>query len=144
MEFLRYPRLIATFFNRCAFGPPPSFTTASSCPWVGHPVSGLPILTCALFRLGLPTAPHLKCLTCQHRQLAGPFYKKYVITRLRGSHSLSAQGFRFSFTPLPGFFSPFPHGTLLYRSPGSISPWGVVPPTSRGVSRVPRYSGYHC
>ena len=28
-----------------------------------------------------------------------------------GSHFLYACGFRFYFTPLPGFFSPFPHGT---------------------------------
>ena len=27
------------------------------------------------------------------------------------SHCLYASGFRFYFTPLPGFFSPFPHGT---------------------------------
>src|SRR3990167_4359711 len=27
------------------------------------------------------------------------------------SHCLYACGFRFYFTPLPGFFSPFPHGT---------------------------------
>ena len=29
----------------------------------------------------------------------------------RRSHCLYACGFRFYFTPLPGFFSPFPHGT---------------------------------
>ena len=29
----------------------------------------------------------------------------------RGSCSLRAHGFRFCFTPLAGFFSPFPHGT---------------------------------
>ncbi len=29
----------------------------------------------------------------------------------RGSHCLYACGFRIYFTPLPGFFSPFPHGT---------------------------------
>ena len=29
----------------------------------------------------------------------------------RGSYCLYAHGFRISFTPLPGFFSPFPHGT---------------------------------
>ena len=29
----------------------------------------------------------------------------------RGSHCLYACGFRICFTPLPGFFSPFPHGT---------------------------------
>ena len=45
MEFLRYPHLIATFFNRCAFGPPPPFTAASTWTWVGHPVSGLCLLT---------------------------------------------------------------------------------------------------
>ena len=28
-----------------------------------------------------------------------------------GSDCLYACGFRFYFTPLPGFFSPFPHGT---------------------------------
>ena len=30
---------------------------------------------------------------------------------LRGSYCLYACGFRIYFTPLPGFFSPFPHGT---------------------------------
>ena len=30
---------------------------------------------------------------------------------LTGSDFLWACGFRFSFTPLPGYFSPFPHGT---------------------------------
>ena len=45
MEFLRYPHLIATFFNRCAFGPPLPFTVTSTWTWIGHPVSGLLILT---------------------------------------------------------------------------------------------------
>ena len=30
---------------------------------------------------------------------------------MQGSHCLYACGFRIYFTPLPGFFSPFPHGT---------------------------------
>ena len=45
LEFLRYPHLITTFFNRCVFGPPPPFTVASTWTWVGHPVSGLCLLT---------------------------------------------------------------------------------------------------
>ena len=45
LEFLRYPHLIPTFFNRCGSGPPLPFTAASSWTWVGHPVSGLPVLT---------------------------------------------------------------------------------------------------
>ena len=50
-------------------------------------------------------------------------------------------GFRFSFTPLPGFFSPFLHSTVLYRSLSSIQPYGVVPACSHKVSRVSWYSG---
>ena len=45
LEFLPYPHLIATLFNGCAFGPPPNFTLASSWTWIGHPVSGLYLLT---------------------------------------------------------------------------------------------------
>ena len=63
MEFLPYPQLIATFFNRCAFGPPLPLTAASSWPWVDHPVSGLQCLTFALFRLALAPAPRLWRLT---------------------------------------------------------------------------------
>ena len=35
---------------------------------------------------------------------------------LEGSDGLTAHGFRNYFTPLPGYFSPFPHGTIHYRS----------------------------
>ena len=51
------------------------------------------------------------------------------------------QGFRLSFTPLPGCFSPFLHSTLLYRSLSSVQPCGVVPAPSARVPRVPAYSG---
>ena len=60
LEFLRYPQLIRAFFNRHLFGPPPDFTQASTCPWVGHPVSGLlhatlrPIQTRSRFGSVLP------------------------------------------------------------------------------------------
>ena len=57
---------------------------------------------------------------------------------------MQTQGFRFSFTPLPGSFSPFLHSTLLYRSLGSVQPCGVVPAPSHGVSRAPWYSGSCC
>ena len=35
-------------------------------------------------------------------------HRKHLV---QGSDCLYAHGFRFYFTPLPGFFSPFPHGT---------------------------------
>ena len=41
LEFLRYPQVITDYFNRRVFGPPQSFTSASTCSWIGHQVSGL-------------------------------------------------------------------------------------------------------
>ena len=41
MEFLRYPQVIRQLFNGGRFGPPWSFTSTSTCSWIGHPVSGL-------------------------------------------------------------------------------------------------------
>src|SRR6056300_52937 len=43
-------------------------------------------------------------------QVADPLYKRYAVTP-KGSYCLYAYDFRIYFTPLPGFFSPFPHGT---------------------------------
>jgi hypothetical protein len=67
LAFHRYPQLIPHFFNSGGFGPPRNFTSASSCPWIGHLVSGLQHDTIfALFRLGFPTAPNLQFLTSHH------------------------------------------------------------------------------
>ncbi len=63
LEFLRYPQVIADFFNRRAFGPPWSFTSTSTCSWIGHTVSGLLHVTLALLRLGFPPAAVLNTLT---------------------------------------------------------------------------------
>ena len=41
LDFLRYPQVITYYFNRRVFGPPQRFTAASTCSWIGHPVSGL-------------------------------------------------------------------------------------------------------
>ena len=63
LEFLRYPQVITDFFNRRVFGPPWSFTSTSTCSWIGHPVSGLLHHTRALLTLGFPPAPVLNTLT---------------------------------------------------------------------------------
>ena len=62
----------------------------------------------ALFGLAFATPPlsvklatECKSLTHYTKGTQSPF----------GSHCLYAYGFRIYFTPLPGFFSPFPHGT---------------------------------
>ena len=41
LEFLRYPQVIRQLFNGGRFGPPMTFTSSSTCSWIGHPVSGL-------------------------------------------------------------------------------------------------------
>lgn len=47
----------------------------------------------------------------------------------------------FYFTPFPGFFSTFPHGTIRYRKIRNILPYGVVPANSHRISRARCYSG---
>ena len=66
LEFLRYPHVIRQLFNGGRFGPPLSFTSTSTCTWIGHPVSGLLHATVALLTLGFPTASYLKYLTSLH------------------------------------------------------------------------------
>ena len=41
LEFLRYPQVIRHHCNGGRFGPPWSFTSTSTCSWIGHTVSGL-------------------------------------------------------------------------------------------------------
>ena len=64
--------------------------------------------------------------------LAGSFFNRHAVTfhtspcfRLR---LLVGIGFQVSFTPLPGCFSPFPLGTMLYRSLAvfSLGPWSAL------------------
>jgi hypothetical protein len=74
----------------------------------------------ALFRLGFPAAPDLKSLTSLHTVTRWLVLQKARRQALTPSDCLKAHDFRFYFTPLPGFFSPFPHGTIRYRSPVSI------------------------
>ena len=141
MEFLPYPHLIATLFNGCAFGPPRDFTPASAWTWVGHPVSGLRSRTLRPLQARFPFGSVPSVLNLARSRSSPDRSTKSTRSHLSCFRRLSTQGFRFSFTPLTGSFSPFPHGTVLYRSLRSVQPWGVVPPTSHRVSRVPWYSG---
>ena len=111
LEFLRYPQLIPQLFNGGGFGPPQDFTPASTCSWIGHTVSGLLQHTIRSIKTRFPfgSVPSLTLnLAC---------YCKSPVRSTKSTRSLCSflrlytHGFRFSFTPLPGFFSPFPHGT---------------------------------
>ena len=112
LEFLRYPQLISHFFNSGEFGPPRNFTSASTCPWIDHSVSGRIHATyIALLTLGFPLAPYLKYLTLLHK-----FTRRTVLQKVRYRtytvlYLLVNIGFQVLFTPLPGSFSPFLHST---------------------------------
>ena len=67
LEFLRYPHVIRHLFNGGRCGPPLSFTSTSTCTWIGHPVAGLMHVTVALLTLGFPAAPCLQHLTSLHK-----------------------------------------------------------------------------
>ena len=98
-------------------------------------------LTLALLRLGFPTAPILKILT-----LPVSATRRTVLQKVRGRAckalpQLVDTGFQVLFHSPPGVLFTFP--SQYYAL--SVTKWylalGVVPLTSRRVSRVPRYSG---
>ena len=108
LEFHRYPQVIPELFNARGFGPPRNFTFASTCPWIGHPVSGLQHATTALLRLAFATAPHLKCLTLLLNVTRWP-----VLQKVRGHTSnvlpqLVSAGFQVLFHSPPGVLFTFP------------------------------------
>ena len=83
----------------------------STWPWIDHLVSGLHPATKSPYSdslsLRLPYSVKLatECKSLTH------YTKGTPSPRCQGSDCLYACGFRIYFTPLPGFFSPFPHGT---------------------------------
>ena len=109
LEFLRYPQLIPAFFNRRGFGPPRCLTTASTCPWVGHPVSGLHHETLsALLRLGFPLAPELNPLTSLHNTTRRPVLQKVHDRDLTPLSLLVNIRFQVLFHSPPGVLFTFP------------------------------------
>ena len=111
MAFHPYPQVIAAVFNRRAFGPPRGLTPASACPRIAHPASrprrGTQV---ALLRLAFAPAPFR--LTSPRASDSLAHSTKGTPSHPEGCSDCSwAHGFRNCFTPLPGCFSPFPHGT---------------------------------
>ena len=120
LEFHRYPQFIPYFFNSSGFGPPWNFTSTSTCPWLGHPVSGRISQTLRAFNTRFPFGSG-----AQHLNLACNIHSPDRSTKSTTSHvnvlcQLVNIGFQVLFTPLPGFFSTFHHCTMRYRSSGSI------------------------
>ena len=121
LEFLRYPHLIRQHFNGGRFGPPLPFTATSTWTWIGHPVSGLDMDRSPGFG---SAAWNFRALHTRFPFGSGTSYlnlapysnspdhsTKGTISRLNALYVLVNIRFQVLFTPLPRFFSPFPHGT---------------------------------
>ena len=145
MAFHPYPQLIPSVFNLSGFAPPQSLTSASHWPWVDHPASGPEHATHTLIRIRFRYGCPHSWLTTQHATDSQAHSSKGTPPphpKKRGGYDgLSAHGFRYSFTPLPGYFSPFPHGTYstighakylgLPGGPGKFTTDSTSPPLLR-------------
>ena len=112
MEFLLYPQVIPAFCNTRGFGPPLGITLTSTCSWLDHSVSGLQHCTkIALLRLAFASAPCFPLNLAQYHN--SPAHSaKGTLSPVNGLELFVSTRFQnIYFTPLPGFFSPFPHGT---------------------------------
>ena len=158
LEFHPYPQVIRRFCMTDRFGPPAGFTPPSPCPRVARPVScptpatvgspenlrfsgdpGRPVQTrfpygfgclCLSLATEVDSRAHSPKGTPSGLPLTGQ--RPRTVCRLAVSGSLSP--------PSPGCFSPFPHGTMRYRSPRvfSLGGWSPQLPTGFHVSRGTR------
>ena len=90
------------------FGPPWNFTSTSTWPWIGHPVSGLRHATSALFRLAFASAPNPQFLTSLCNVT-----RRSVLQKVRNRTSivlllLVNTGFQVLFHSPPGVLFTFP------------------------------------
>ena len=108
LEFLRYPQVIRQLFNGGRFGPPLSFTSTSTCSWIGHPVSGLMYATLVLFTLGFPAAPILNILTSLHTLTRRTVLQKVPHHPHTGLCVLVSIRFQVLFHSPPGVLFTFP------------------------------------
>ena len=125
-----YPRFTLPMDSSPGFGPHPGDLSLPHAPALFRPGSRPRTRRPQTGSLSLRLRGSVRRLTssrkpcgsrCRRRdELAGSFYKRHAVTRRdapkrarepSGFDCLRVRGFRFSFIPLPGCFSPFPHGT---------------------------------
>ena len=130
LEFHRYPHVILTLFNGYGFGPPRDFTPASTCTWIGHPVSGLQHTTLALLRLAFATAPFLQelNLAAYHNSLARSTKSTWSLAL----PLLVSTRFQVLFHSPPGVLFTFPSRylcTIGHQGVFSLRGWSPYVPT---------------
>ena len=116
LAFHSVPRVIATFFNRLPFGPPRGVTPVSACPRQDHLGFGSAAWdSFARFGLAFAPAPGLRSLSLAPYRNSQVYSTKDTPQRSRAAASWGPVVSGSLSLPSPGFFSPFPHGTMRYR-----------------------------
>ena len=121
------------------FGPPWSFTSTSTCSWIGHPVSGLRHATFALFRLAFASAPNLQFLTLLHNVTRRSVLQKVRDRALLALSLLVNTGFQVLFHSPPGVLFTFPSrycSTIGHQVVFSLMGWSPLFHTRFPVSRT--------
>jgi len=77
------------------------------------------------------------------QQLAGSFFNRHAVTPPSGAPTARGRAVSGLGTPLPGYFPPFPHGTVRYRSPrvARLGGWSPRLPAGFPVPRGTREHG---
>ena len=108
MEFLRYPQVIADHCNERAFGPPLSFTSTSTCSWIGHTVSGLLHTTRRALNTRFPFASVTESLKLASDYNSPDHSTKGTRSPINGLSVLVSTRFQVLFHSPPGVLFTFP------------------------------------
>ncbi len=139
LAFHPYPQLITAFFNTRVFGPPQSFTCASTWPWIAHLASGLLYATYTHYSYSVS----LRLRDFNHLILQHTITRRLIMQKAR-SHTLMVLlrlvGYRFQvlFHSPPGVLFAFPSRylfTIGHCVVFSLGWWSTRIPTGFLVSR---------
>ena len=108
LEFLRYPQVIRQLFNGGRFGPPLPFTATSTCPWIGHPVSGLIHATQRAIHTRFPYGSVTESLNLAAYINSPDRSTKSTISHINVLYVLVNIGFQVLFHSPPGVLFTFP------------------------------------
>ena len=137
MEFLRYPQVIRHHCNGGRFGPPWSFTSTSTCPWIGHPVSGLLHVTLRPVKTRFPFAFGTEYLKLATYNNSPDHSTKGTISHFNVLYLLVSTRFQVLFHSPPGVLFTFPSrycSTIGHQVVFRLGWWSTRIPTGFHVS----------
>ena len=126
------------------FGPPRDFTPASTCPWVGHPVSGLLHVTCRPVKTRFPFGSGPLVLNLATYNNSPDRSTKSTLSSFNALQLLVNIGFQVLFHSPPGVLFTFPSRycfTIGHQLVFSLGRWSSLLPTRFHVPRGTLDSG---